>query len=115
MSTTVWCKCNFVGFHFWEKAPDEVSYLRSTHRHEFHVLVNVDVNHNDRQVEFHTLKAELKFLISRDLDMFRIETAKPYSCETIATLLQKALSAKYSVKSISVSEDGECGATRYAD
>ena len=39
-------KTEFEGFHSWEDAPDEVSFLRNLHRHIFHVTAKWKVNHD---------------------------------------------------------------------
>lgn len=49
-------RTQFEALHHWADAPDEVAFLRSPHRHIFHVEMRVPVGHDDRQVEFILLK-----------------------------------------------------------
>lgn len=107
LETYVWVRTNFVGFHHWLGAPDEVAYLRSRHRHLFEVYAEVAVNHENRAVEFHTLKHQID-------EYLRAHTARvntEQSCEMIARdivyLLQTVYN--YTVLRVDVSEDGECG------
>src|SRR4029077_10414476 len=92
------------GFHCWPEAPDHRSYLRSPHRHLFHVEVSTPVEHRQRQIEFHDLMDEAKELFGpRDASA---------SCETMAVDLATALSQRHGGRSFTVSvfEDGEAGA-----
>jgi len=56
----VMCRTQFEGFHCWPDAPDEVEFLRTRHRHMFHVELHVPVTHADRDVEFILLKRALE-------------------------------------------------------
>ncbi len=99
----VWIKTQFVGFHRWKDAPAEYDYLRSYHRHEFHVKASASVDHGDRQIEFHDMKKTVEALIRAKWDKQYFEG----SCEDVAIKILEALPDLYSVE---VSEDGECGA-----
>ena len=103
LQTTIWVRTSFIGFHYWEGAPEEVEYLRSPHRHLFKVVLEVPVSHDNRQTEFHQLKSQLDTFLQ---DSFTAHVV-PYSCEQIAKQVQLVFGAS----SVSVSEDGECGAT----
>ena len=104
--TSVWVTTSFVGFHYWEQAPEEVAFLRNVHRHVFHVKATVDVSHSDRDVEF--------FILKRNLNIYcqKFEgTTFTYSCEQLAAFLGDWLQAdNFVVRSVEVSEDGENGA-----
>ena len=50
----------FVGFHSWIDAPEEVAFLRNVHRHLFHIRVGYVVTHRDRQLEFFMEKDKLE-------------------------------------------------------
>lgn len=102
--TIVWISTAFQAWHRWKDAPDDVSFLRDFHRHLFHVKVGVEVNHGDREVEFFTFKRRVEDYIHKVYaDQPRLEV----SCEMIAADLLKAFSAQ----EVTVSEDGENGAT----
>ncbi len=103
MTTTVWVRFDFIGFHNWPEAPAGRAYLRERHRHRFFVEVEVDVS-ADRQIEFHDL-------------LQTVRPAKPEmelgakSCEAIAARVGQLLAEDYkSPYTVTVSEDGECGA-----
>lgn len=87
---------------------DDVSFLGYPHRHIFHFIVQIEVFHDDRDIEFIQFKRWLEKLYSEsilDLDY--------KSCEMIATELAKTINAKYPHRSINitVSEDDENGAS----
>jgi hypothetical protein len=85
------------------------AFLRLEHRHEFHVRVDVAVT-LDREVEFIFLKKEAE-------NTFRLiggisDDYGSRSCEMLAVELAEKLQLKsYKVTSVTVSEDGENGAT----
>jgi hypothetical protein len=96
------------GIHRYPDAPDGVEFLKNPHRHIFHFRVDVDVFHNDRDIEFILFKRELEALYSAatlEVDY--------KSCEMLAEDLIDYISKKYPGRKISVevSEDGENGAT----
>lgn len=108
-STSVWVKFDKVGFHRYPDAPDEVAYLRDLHRHIFKFQVQIEVHHDDREIEFHMLKNWLTGLYeggALEVDY--------KSCEMLAQELMDKIIAKYDCSnrmvSVDVSEDGECGA-----
>jgi len=92
------------GFHRWPEAPIGRAYLADSHRHLFHVQVEVDVAHADREVEFHDL-----------LDVAR--AALPpgdfgrASCEQLAERIGAKVTAAFQRDAaVEVWEDGEVGA-----
>ena len=120
----VWCTFSVIGFHRWPKAPIDVAYLRSLHRHLFKFRIQVSVPTLDRAVEFHTMKAYaveklnqlfIKMAWTVEHNAFNFENN---SCEMIASRLCEALvnsnhfigfSSREVV--VDVSEDGEHGGT----
>lgn len=105
--TTVWASVTAPGFHHWPDATPHRAYLADHHRHLFHLHARVRVTHEDRQVEFHDLSDTLRTWWGphpRDCG-----TA---SCETLARALAAHLDQLgMSVHTVTVSEDGEHGAT----
>lgn len=98
------------GVHKYPDAKDieGVEFLQHPHRHMFHFRVDIEVTHNERDIEFILFKRELVNLYdNKDLDMDN------RSCETIATQLIRYISLQYPNRDIvvTVSEDGENGAT----
>ena len=95
------------GIHRYPAAPEGVEFLRHPHRHIFHFCVQLDVFHNDRDVEFILFKRELEALYSAatlEVDY--------KSCEMLAEDLIGYISKKYPGRKIKVdvSEDAENGA-----
>lgn len=107
MRTFIYVKTQFAGLHCWKDAPDDIAFLRSLHRHTFHVKVTVEVTHNDRQVEYFQLKRILDGFIG----MCYHEKEFEYSCEQIAESIMRFLrnERKFSVTSVDVNEDGDNG------
>lgn len=89
---------------------DDVSFLGVPHRHIFHFRVEIDVQHNDRDIEFIQFKRWLERLYS--LETLQLDYK---SCEMMAEALGEQISAKYPGRNfnITVSEDGENGATLF--
>jgi hypothetical protein len=88
----------------------DVSFLGTPHRHIFHFNVSIEVFHNDRDIEFIQFKRWLLNLYSEgtiELDY--------KSCEMISDDLYNQIATRYPDRDIkiSVSEDGENGATIY--
>lgn len=104
--TTVWATTKLVGFHCWPEAPENRDYLRSRHRHEFHVTAWVKVSHEDRDVEFHDLREIIRSWWGEgDQELGRS------SCETLANRLNFHLASQgFTVTAVQVSEDGYEGA-----
>jgi hypothetical protein len=103
--TSIIVKSNFVGFHCWLRAPDEVSFLREYHRHIFYVELKIEVKSSDRELEFFTVQNKLKERIDTD---YRNQYFHK-SCEMIAEELRNNFLGLYPSRNISVlvSEDGE--------
>lgn len=109
--TTIWVEFTQVGFHHWPDAPTARAYLRNPHRHLFHVEVSTTVEHDDRDIEFHDLRDESITLL-RGIAVGKGFDFGSQSCETIARRLGLRLIDRYRLPfTITVSEDGECGAT----
>lgn len=99
-------RTEFEALHNYPDAPDEVSFLRHMHRHKFYVTVEIEVNHNDRDLEF--------FIVKKQLDKF-INTLiiTGDSCEGMADSILDMLTNEYGLNrfmEVSVFEDNENGA-----
>lgn len=113
----IWVTFDKVGFHKYPDAPDEVAYLRDRHRHIFKFRVTIEVEHDNRAIEFHMLKNWLVSLY--ETGALEVDYK---SCEMLAEDLLSKVSDKYGTieicpghgihrrMSVEVSEDGECGA-----
>jgi hypothetical protein len=88
----------------------DVSFLGYPHRHIFHFKVAIEVFHNDRDIEFIQFKRWLE-------NSFRDEVLQldHKSCEMISDELYEYIAIRYPERDIeiTVSEDGENGATIY--
>jgi 6-pyruvoyl-tetrahydropterin synthase len=95
----------FSAIHRWPDCPiEEVSYLRNPHRHEFHVTVKAEVNHDNRHVEFIQLKNKINQFLRKnweEKDLGRM------SCEMMCTKLRQEFPI---LNYVCVMEDGENGA-----
>lgn len=122
MRKTIIVKTAFEGVHNYPNAPEPVAYLRNMHRHMFHVEVEMDVFHDDREVEFIMMKHQIDDYIKSfaNLNEDGVWMLGASSCEKIATCIGEFLQSVYcEVKkrsiSVLVSEDGENGAKVYLD
>jgi len=102
------------GRHRWPDAGGERAYLANEHRHLFHVQVSTPVGHDDRAIEFHDLRDKaLEIFESLSHGTGDLGTL---SCEMMAREMCRRLLHTYPRGSqfwfsVSVFEDGECGAT----
>lgn len=109
MKTETYIKVSFQfeGFHKRPKAPEEVKFLRDLHRHMFHVKATIEVNHDDRDLEFILVKRHLE---SQVQNMFE-EIGEYRSCEMMASWYVQHILKHYDLGeryvSVEVSEDGE--------
>lgn len=92
----------FVGFHKWDDAPNEVIFLRNKHRHLFKVRVWFKVTHDDRELEFLLMKKKVEDYL--EAFEFRQDVG---SCEMIC---KELVDIDARITKVEVSEDGENGA-----
>jgi hypothetical protein len=112
-----WIYVNFqkVGFHRYPAAGTDpqlcsageydVSYLAARHRHLFKFNVQIEIFHNDRELEFHQVLTYCESLFENTIEI------DSKSVEMLADDLYLQLANKYPGRNmkIQVSEDGECG------
>lgn len=113
ISTSVWVTFQKEGIHKYPAAADDpklagVSFLAHPHRHMFHFRVELEVFHDDRDVEFILLKRELEGLYTTGTLQLN-----NMSCEMIARELLTYIQETYRGRNctINVSEDNENGCT----
>jgi len=97
------------GIHSWPKCPhEEVSFLKSKHRHIFHIKAWKSVEHNDRDTEIILMRRDiLRSLFENHSNTFDgCFQFGTMSCEDIAEFLL----TENSLDSVEVMEDGENGA-----
>lgn len=109
-SNQIWVTFQREGTHAYPAALtdpklEQVKFLGYPHRHIFHFRVAVDVQHNDRDIEF--------IIFKRYLESLYVDGITTYykSVEMMADDLAEILSVKYPNRNfeISVSEDNENG------
>jgi len=120
MKSFIWVTFQKEGIHCYPDAGtnpklktgqwDDVSFLASPHRHVFHFRVELEVFHDDRDIEF----IQLKRWLQRAYDT-QVLSLDYKSCEMIARDLYGVIVAKYPGRMcvIEVSEDGENGCRLY--
>lgn len=59
MKREIIIKFDIEGFHKYEKAPEQVAFLRDLHRHTFKVKCGIKVNHNERDKELFMVRGEI--------------------------------------------------------
>jgi len=100
----IYCTDSFEGIHYWGKADN---YLVHPHRHIFHVRLELEVFHDDRELEFIKIKKELHTFLENSYGgkVFK------KSCEMIGNEVKNYFERKYCREiRVSVSEDNENGA-----
>ena len=107
----IWVTFQKSGFHRYPAAGEDpkladVNYLASRHRHLFKFRVEIEIFHNDRELEFHQV---LNFCESLYKDNHLEVDYK--SVEMLSDDLYEQLANRYPGRhmAIEVSEDGECG------
>lgn len=108
MKTMVFIRLQVEGVHCWPDCDiEEVNYLRNPHRHHFGVKAYLDVDGDNREVEFIQLKHKVvAYLKNRYADQYDVCNFGAKSCEMIA----KELVREFMFDRVIVDEDGENGA-----
>lgn len=107
--TLIIVRGQFEHFHRYKEAPQEVLYLRNLHRHMFNYEVELEVFHDDRELEFIMVKHEIESYLATRSENWSNEI----SCEQMAECIGCILRSKYGFErslSVSVFEDNENGA-----
>jgi hypothetical protein len=117
-STNIWVTFQKEGIHKYPAALedpklatggwDDVSFLGYPHRHIFHFKVEIEVFHDDRDIEFIQFKRWMEGLYADGTLQLDYK-----SCEMICDDLANIINSKYPNRNltITVSEDNENGAT----
>ena len=95
--------------HRYIGAPQELMYLRNQHRHMFNYEVELEVFHDDRELEFIMVKHDIDDYLARRNENWEEKT----SCEQMAKCIGLYLQTKYGFErsmSVSVFGDNENGA-----
>ena len=108
--TSITVRTEFEGFHYYPNAGQidpRIKFLENEHRHMFKVTANIEVFHDDRELEF--------FLVKWDLNEFiKGGNMNHKSCEMMGREILEHLKTKWGAHrgiSVTVSEDGESDGT----
>ena len=109
-SATIFVRTRFDATHYWPEPTAGRAYLGDVHHHTFHFEAQATVTHDDRDIEFHDLKASLHQAVLSLVDKHPNTpyTFGPRSCEMIGAELLDIL--PLAVFSVTVQEDEDCGA-----
>lgn len=99
------------GIHCYPDAPTGVEFLKNPHRHMFHFRVEIEVFHDDRDIEFILFKRELEGLYADD-GILELDYC---SCEMLSDALSGYIHQEYPDRDlkIEISEDGENGSVSF--
>lgn len=108
MKRYIYITTQFEGIHRYKDAPSQVSYLREFHRHLFKIRIQVEVEHNERDIEFIMFKHQ----IDNFIEVHYLDKEVDLSCESIAEELIEYVILMLGDRKVicEVSEDGENGA-----
>jgi 6-pyruvoyl-tetrahydropterin synthase len=107
MKTRIVIRTRFEAVHQYEDCPIKgVEYLKYPHRHMFYVEVKFAVTHDNREIEFLTMKAQIDKYLSENYDKKFLFSK---SCEMIAEDILSQFNASF----VSVFEDNENGSEVY--
>lgn len=97
-------KSNFIGYHSYPYAPENVAFLRNVHRHIFGVSVKIEILDDlNRELEFFTELEKLNRFLKHNYEGKTFTS----SCEMIAqTILDNLLYLDRKLE-VEVDEDGE--------
>lgn len=112
---TIFITTSFEGVHCYPSAPEGVMFLRTPHRHTFGVYLEVEVYHDDRELEFILLKRSVNNWIKSEQNEFGVWAMGAMSCEMVANWLienvkQELARGNERYVKAKVDEDGENGA-----
>jgi hypothetical protein len=114
MESRISVKNDFIGYHRYSNAPQDVVFLRYMHRHHFIVTTTIEVKHNNREIEFFELQSKIEIYVKKvypDVKDTGVLSGLLFnSCEDLAKTIIEYLDGLYPNRYISceVSEDGEC-------
>jgi len=90
-------KTQFEATHCYPGAKDPVAYLQYPHRHMFYVEAEVETFHEDREIEFITLKKGINYFISHYITDAPGSDIGKTSCEQLCKTIQSWIKEEYSI------------------
>lgn len=109
---TIIIKTDHEFVHRYAKAPADVDFLRSWHRHRLYITVEMEVFHEERELEFIMVRRALDNAITDGtIDLNYVEK----SCETVCKEICAFLCESYGSRRMIVTamEDNENGGKYY--
>lgn len=104
MQKQIFVRTILEALHEWKDAPEEVYFLRNTHRHLFHIKVTWNVDHNDRDKEFFIMQDKLQSFLN---SFYWIQEDGYHHVQSCEQVCEDVLTAFKDAVSCEVSEDGE--------
>lgn len=113
--TSIFINTSFEAVHTYKDAPEVVKYLRYPHRHIFEVSLDIEVFHDDREIEFIILKSDINRFLqlkygSKDIGGKSCEMIAKEIVEHVCKSVTDTDEMKPRAITCIVSEDGENGA-----
>lgn len=109
--TEVYCFLQIEGIHCWPECPhEEVAYLRTPHRHMFHIKATISTTHDDRDVEFIILRKKIEEYLIKNFRPENSDLKLCYFGSLSCEMLARELVEQFDLIRCEVSEDGENGA-----
>lgn len=109
-------KSDFIGHHRFANASQmspAISFLENTHRHKFLIEFQIQVFHDDREIEFFILKNQIDSFLTGLAQTMTAEKNSRNSCEQIGKMIINYVKKLYPSRRkmiVEVSEDGESSA-----
>lgn len=117
LKRSITVRTQYEGIHCWPEAPDEVGFLQHSHRHIFQIRVNIEVEHNDRDVEFIMVKHRIDNWLKSKYNVTGAYNSEGnvwdmgrMSCEEVAEQVIEVICdfvGPHRTVTVFVSEDGE--------
>jgi len=105
MRKLVKVKSSYLGAHHYPNAPFEVKYLKLPHYHNFTYIIQVEVEHSNREIEYIMFKDVCESFIKSYWDQFK-ENCSTDSCEHMAEWIYNMMRDDgYNIYSVEVCED----------
>jgi len=89
MKTSIIVTSDKIAFHKYDDVPNPVSFLRNRHRHKFFIQLELEVFHDDRELEFFTVQSALNEWLK--------DKNEVGSCEMLAKDIHDWASKKYRI------------------
>lgn len=109
ISTEIVARTSVEGIHRWAECPiEEVSYLRSYHRHIFKIAAKLPVTHSDRDTEFIQLTHKIKTYLHEEY--FSTEAQCCFFGDKSCEMIAEELLIEFNLSECEVQEDEESSA-----